>query len=139
MKRIAVALLTTSMLMTAASSGFAISTTGIEEAFVDAVGSCGPSSKVAGSLGSSEDPTVKIALRDALIIEAADDAAVVAGSNKAHSDCIRKELTARGLSDDDMSALPYCVKNDWPSPFTSLGVCVQSHSRLEAALRKKAQ
>ncbi|MGC1193097.1 MAG: hypothetical protein WA861_21120, partial [Candidatus Binatus sp.] len=61
-----------------------------------------------------------------------------AGSNKAHSDCIRKELTARGFSDDDMSALPYCVKNDWPSPFTSLGVCVKSHSRLEAAMSKKA-
>jgi hypothetical protein len=139
MKRIAVALLTTSMLMTAASAVFALSTTGIEEAFVDAVAACGPSSSVAGSLGKSEDPTVKIALRNALIIEAADDAAGVAGSNKAHSDCLKKDLTTRGLSEDDLSALPYCVKNDWPSPFTSLGVCVQSHSRLEAAMRKKAQ
>lgn len=137
MKRIAVALLTTSMLMTAATSGFAISTTGIEEAFVDAVGTCGPSSKVAGVLGASSDPAVKIALRNALILEAADDAAVVAGSGKEHSDCLRKELTARGLSNNDMDALPYCVKNDWPSPFTSLGVCVQSHSRLEAAMHKK--
>lgn len=141
MKLIAVALIATSMLITAAGVGFAkdLSTVGLEEAFVDSVGTCGPSSKVAGLLGESNDPAVKIALRNALIIEAADDAAVVAGANKPHSDCIRKELTARGFSDDDMSALPYCVKNDWPSPFTSLGVCVQSHSRLETALRKKAQ
>lgn len=137
MKRIAVALLTTSMLMSAASAGFALSTAGLEEAFVDAVGTCGPSSKIAGLLGESNDPAVKIALRNALIIEAADDAAVVAGSSKEHSDCIRKELKARGYSDNDLEALPYCVKNDWPSPFTSLGVCVQSHSRLEGAMKKK--
>ncbi len=139
MKRFAVALIATSMLFTAAGVGFAkdLSTVGLEEAFVDSVGACGPSSSVAGLLGKSEDPAVKIALRNALIIEAADDAAVVAGANKAHSDCIRKDLTARGYSDNDMAALPYCVKNDWPSPFTSLGVCVQSHSRLEAAMNKK--
>jgi hypothetical protein len=137
MKRFAVALITTSMLMSAVSVGFALSTTGIEEAFVDAVGTCGPSSNVAGSLGKSEDPTVKIALRNALIIEAADDAAAVAGSSKAHSDCIRKDLTTRGMSADEMSALPYCVKNDWPSPFTSLGVCVKNHSQLEGLLNKK--
>ncbi len=138
MKRIAVALIATSMLMTAVSVGFAkdLSTVGIEEAFIDAVGTCGPSSNVAGSLGKSDDPQVKIALRNALITEAADDAAAVAGSNKAHSDCIRKDLTSRGLSDNDMAALPYCVKHDWPDPFTSLGVCVKSHSRLEAALKK---
>src|SRR5208337_1669703 len=69
---------------------------------------------------------VKIALRNALITEAADDAAAVAGSNKAHSDCIRKDLTARGYTDNDMAALPYCVKHDWPDPFTSLGTCVES-------------
>jgi hypothetical protein len=137
MKRFAVALITTSMLMSAASVGFALSTTGIEEAFVDAVGTCGPSSNVAGSLGKSEDPAVKIALRNALIIEAADDAASVAGSSKAHSDCIRKDLTTRGMSSDEMNALPYCVKNDWPSPFTSLGVCVKNHSQLEGLLNKK--
>jgi hypothetical protein len=137
MKRFAVALITTSMLMSAASVGFALSTTGLEEAFVDAVGTCGPSSNVAGSLGKSEDPAVKIALRNALIIEAADDAASVAGSSKAHSDCIRKDLTTRGMSSDEMNALPYCVKNDWPSPFTSLGVCVKNHSQLEGLLNKK--
>ncbi|HEY6300991.1 MAG TPA: hypothetical protein VIW95_15235 [Candidatus Binatus sp.] len=137
MKRFAVALITTSMLMSAASVGFALSTTGIEEAFVDAVGTCGPSSNVAGSLGKSADPAVKIALRNALIIEAADDAASVAGSSKAHSDCIRKDLTTRGMSSDEMNALPYCVKNDWPSPFTSLGVCVKNHSQLEGLLNKK--
>ncbi len=138
MKRIAVALIATSMLMTAVSVGFAkdLSTVGIEEAFIDAVGTCGPSSSVAGSLGKSDDPQVKIALRNALITEAADDAAAVAGSNKAHSDCIRKDLTSRGLSENDMAALPFCVKHDWPDPFTSLGVCVKSHSRLEGALKK---
>ena len=56
MKRFAVALITTSMLLSAVSVGFALSTTGIEEAFVDAVGTCGPSSNVAGSLGKSDDP-----------------------------------------------------------------------------------
>ena len=139
MKRVAVALIATSMLMTAVGAGFAkdLSTTGLEEAFIDAVGTCGPSSNVAGSLGKSEDPAVKIALRDALIAEAADDAAGVAGSNKAHSECIRKDLTSRGYTDNDMAALPYCVKHDWPSPFDSLGVCVKSHSRLEGALNKK--
>ena len=139
MKRVAVALIATSMLMTAVGVGFAkdLSTTGLEEAFIDAVGTCGPSSNVAGSLGKSEDPAVKIALRDALIAEAADDAAAVAGSNKAHSECIRKDLTSRGYTDNDMAALPYCVKHDWPSPFDSLGVCVKSHSRLEGALNKK--
>jgi hypothetical protein len=138
MKRIAVALIATSMLMTAVSVGFAkdLGAVGIEEAFIDAVGTCGPSSNIAGSLGKSEDPQVKFALRNALITEAADDAAAIAGSNKAHSDCIRKDLTSRGLSDNDMAALPYCVKHDWPDPFTSLGACVKSHSRLEGAMKK---
>ncbi len=138
MKRIAVALIATSMLMTAVSVGFAkdLAPFAIEEAFIDAVGTCGPSSNVAGSLGKSEDPAVRIALRDALITEAADDAAAVPGSGKAHSDCLRKDLTSRGLSENDMAALPYCVKHDWPDPFTSLGVCVKSHSRLEGALKK---
>ena len=137
MRRIVVALITIGMLMGTVSVGFALSTAGLEEAFVDAVGTCGPSSKIAGSLGASEDPAVKIALRNALIIEAADDAALVSGSGKEHSDCIRKELKTRGYTDNDMEALPYCVKNDWPSPFTSLGVCVQSHSRLGGAMKKK--
>jgi hypothetical protein len=139
MKRIAVALFATSMLMTAAGVGFAkdLGAAGLEEAFIDAVGTCGPSSNVAGSLGKSDDAQVKIALRNALITEAADDAAGIAGSNKAHSDCLKKDLSARGLSDNDMAALPYCVKHDWPDPFTSLGTCVKSHSRLEGALNKK--
>ncbi|MGB8684441.1 MAG: hypothetical protein WCD12_16265 [Candidatus Binatus sp.] len=139
MKRFAVALIATSMLMAVASVGFAkdLSPVGIEEAFIDAVGTCGPSSNIAGSLGKSTDPQVKIELRDALITEAADDAAGVAGANQAHSDCMKKDLSARGYSDNDMSALPYCVKHDWPDPFTSLGTCVKSHSRLEGAMNKK--
>lgn len=138
MKRIAAALIATGILMTAVGVGFAkdLSTVGLEEAFIDSVGTCGPSSKVAGSLGKSEDPQVKIALRDALITEAADDAAGVAGSNKPHTDCLKKDLSARGYTDNDMAALPYCVKHDWPDPFTSLGVCVKNQSRLEGVLNK---
>jgi hypothetical protein len=138
MKRIAVALIATSMLMTAASVGQAkdLTSTGIEEAFIDSVGTCGPSSNVAGALGKSTDPQVKIALRNALITEAADDAAGVAGANQPHSDCLKKDLASRGFTDNDMAALPYCVKHDWPDPFTSLGVCVKSHSRLEGAMKK---
>ena len=138
MKRLGVALIAGSMLLSAVSVGFAkdLSTVGLEEAFIDSVGVCGPSSNVAGSLGKSDDPQVKIALRNALITEAADDAAGVAGSNKAHSDCLKKDLSARGYSDNDMAALPYCVKHDWPDPFTNLGQCVKIHSRLEGALKK---
>ncbi len=134
MKRIAVALIATSILMTVVGAGLAneLSVTGLEEAFIDAVGTCGPSSNVAGALGKSDDPQVKIALRNALIAEAADDAAAVAGANQPHSDCLRKDLSVRGYNNDEMSALPYCVRNDWPDPFTSLGICVKSHSRLEA-------
>jgi len=64
MKRFAVALIAASILMTAVGVGFAkdLSATGAEEAFVDAVGVCGPSSNIAGSLGKSNDPQVKIAL-----------------------------------------------------------------------------
>jgi hypothetical protein len=139
MKRIAAALIATSFVMTAVGVGFAkdLSTVGLEEAFIDSVGTCGPSSYVAGSLGKSEDPQVKIELRNALITEAADDAAGVAGSNKPHTDCLKKDLAARGYTDNEMAALPYCVKHDWPDPFTSLGVCVKNHSRLEGVLNKK--
>jgi hypothetical protein len=139
MKRIAVALIATTMLMMSAGAGFAkdLTTFGLEEAFIDAVGTCGPSSNIAGSLGKSSDPQVKIELRDALITEAADDAAGVAGANQPHSDCMKKDLSARGYSDNDMAALPYCVKHDWPDPFTSLGTCVKNHSRLEGVMNKK--
>ena len=173
MKRFAVALIMTSMLMTAAGVGFAkdLSATGAEEAFVDAVGVCGPSSNIAGSLGKSEDPQVKIALRNALITEAVydvgedergvlfaeaflpggisqcdphrqdqdkADAAGVAGANKPHAECLKKDLTARGYTDDDLGALPYCIAHDWPDPFTGLGQCVKSHGRLEGAINKKS-
>ena len=110
---------------------------GLEEAFVDGVANCGPSSSIAGALGKSKDPGVQAALRNALIQEAADDAAGVGGGSKDHSDCIQKELTNRGYTPQQLAALPYCVKNDWPSPFTSLGTCVQNHAKLEAGLNKK--
>ncbi|HUO68507.1 MAG TPA: hypothetical protein VMV37_13275 [Gammaproteobacteria bacterium] len=138
MKKMAIALVSSGLLMAAVSLGFAkeLSTTGLEEAFIDAVGTCGPSSSVAGSLGKSSDPAVKIALRDALIVEAADDAAGVPGANASHSECMKKELSGRGYSAAQEAALPYCVKHDWPDPFTSLGQCVQSHGRLEGAMTK---
>ena len=138
MKRIAVALIATSMLMATAGVGFTkdLSTAGLEEAFIDAVGVCGPSSNVAGALGKSTDPQVKIALRNALITEAADDAAGVSGANQPHSDCLKKDLSARGYTSDEMASLPYCAKHDWPDPFTSLGICVKNHSRLEGAMKK---
>ena len=139
MKRFAVALIATSILMTAVGLGFAkdLSSTGAEEAFVDAVGVCGPSSNIAGSLGKSNDPQVKIALRNALITEAADDAAGVAGANQPHAECLKKELSTRGYTDEELGALPYCITHDWPDPFTGLGQCVKSHGRLEGAITKK--
>jgi hypothetical protein len=139
MKRMAIALVSSGLLMAAVSVGFAkdLTSAGLEEAFIDAVATCGPSSNIAGSLGKSTDPAVKIALRDALIVEAADDAAGVPGSNAAHSDCIRKDLSGRGYTAAQEAALPYCVKHDWPDPFTSLGTCVQSHGRLESQLNKQ--
>ncbi len=138
MKKMAIALVSSGLLMAAVSLGFAkdLTSSGLEEAFIDAVGTCGPSSSVAGSLGKSTDPQVKIALRDALIVEAADDAAGVPGANAAHSECMKKELSTRGYSAAQEAALPYCVKHDWPDPFTSLGQCVQSHGRLEGAINK---
>ena len=138
MKKMAIALVSSGLLMAAVSLGFAkdLTSSGLEEAFIDAVGTCGPSSSVAGSLGKSTDPQVKIALRDALIVEAADDAAGVPGANAAHSECMKKELSTRGYTGAQEAALPYCVKHDWPDPFTSLGQCVQSHGRLEGAINK---
>jgi hypothetical protein len=138
MKRIAIALLSSGLLLATVGLGFAkdLTSSGLEEAFIDAVGTCGPSSSIAGSLGKSVDPNVKIALRNALIVEAADDAAGVPGSNPTHSDCIKKDLASRGYSAAQEESLPYCVKHDWPDPFTSLGQCVQNHARLEGALGK---
>ncbi|HKF28095.1 MAG TPA: hypothetical protein VKB29_02640 [Candidatus Binataceae bacterium] len=114
-----------------------LTSAGLEEAFIDGVADCGPSSTMAGALGKSKDPGVQAALRNALIVEAADDAAGVAGGSKEHSDCIQKELTGRGYTSQQLAAVPYCVKNDWPTPFTSLGICVASHAKLEAGLNKK--
>ena len=117
MKRIAVALIATTMLMAAASVGFAkdLGTVGLEEAFIER-GVCGPSSNVAGALGKTTDPQVKIALRNALITEAADDAASVAGANQPHADCLKKDLSGAQIIQRQMASLPYCVKHDWPDP-----------------------
>jgi hypothetical protein len=111
-----------------------LTTTGLEEAFVDAIGSCSPSSAVAGALGKSGDPAVRRALRDALIIEGAD-AAAGNTSNKALEACIQKELKTRGYTDTQMAVLPECAKRDWPDPFTGLGSCVSLRAR-SAALQK---
>jgi len=139
MKGLGLGILSGLLLISMARPGFAkdLTSAGLEEAFIDGVANCGPSSSVAGALGKSRDPGVQAALRNALIVEAADDAAGVAGGSKEHSDCIQKELTGRGYTSQQLAALPYCVKNDWPTPFTSLGVCVAGHAKLEAGLNKK--
>jgi hypothetical protein len=139
MNRFYVALIAGVLLTGMTSLAFAkgpLGSTGLEEAFVDAVGACGPSSAIAGALGHSNDPAVQIELRDALITEAADDAAGVAGSNKGHADCMQKFLEGRGYSKIEMDVLPHCVKRDWPGPLVSLGVCVQNRARMEAGLKK---
>jgi hypothetical protein len=106
------------------------STFGLEEAFIDAVGNCGPSSTAAGALGKTSDPAVQIALRNAEIIEAADAAAGVPGSSKALQDCMQKFLNGRGYNKSQMTVLPECTKQDWPSPFTSLGQCVHARGKM---------
>jgi hypothetical protein len=82
------------------------------------------------------DPGVRHALRDALIVEAADDAAGIAGANKSHSDCMRKDLLASGYSNVELSVLPDCVEHDWPEPLDYVGRCVARRSRLESKMRK---
>ena len=138
MKRIAIGMLSGVLLLALAGIASAkdLTSAGLEEAFVDGVANCGPGSSIAGALGKSKDPSVQAALRNALIIEAADDAAGVGGGAKEHADCIQKELTSRGYTSQQMAALPYCTKNDWPSPFTSLGTCVQNHAKLESGMKK---
>lgn len=138
MKRIVLGILSGVLLIGLAGVASAkdLTTAGLEEAFVDGVANCGPSSTIAGSLGKSKDPGVQAALRNALIVEAADDAAGIGGGAQAHADCIQKELTSRGYTSAQLSALPYCVKNDWPSPFTSLGTCVATHAKLESSMKK---
>jgi hypothetical protein len=116
----------------------ALTTTQLEEAFVDALGSCGPSSLIAESADKTLDPGVRHALRDALIVEAADDAAGIAGSNKSHSDCMRKNLQASGYSDVELSVLPDCIEHDWPEPLDNLGQCIAGRSRLELKMKKAA-
>lgn len=138
MRRFIIAVISLSIVVGMAGYAAAADTsTTLEEGFINAVGACGPSSNVAGSLGKSEDPAVKLALRDALIIEAADDAAGAPGANAAHSECIKKQLAGAGYDAAQMAALPYCTKHDWPDPFTSLGVCVKNHAKLDAAMGKK--
>jgi hypothetical protein len=116
----------TSMAMAADSS------TTIEEAFVDAVGTCGASSKVSSLLATTKDPGLMRALRYAVIVEAADDAAANPGSDKAHSDCVRKELRARGVTVSQLSVIPECVGSDWPDPLDNLGTCVSNHAKMAA-------
>ncbi|HVA78126.1 MAG TPA: hypothetical protein VNF27_09535 [Candidatus Binataceae bacterium] len=114
-----------------------LSSTGLEEAFIDAVGTCGPSSNIAGAIGKSADQAVQMALRRALFLEAADDAAGVAGKNASHAECLQKELSGRGYTAEQMDALPDCVSQDWPGPLTSLGDCVKAKTRLSEGLKKK--
>ena len=97
MKRLALGILSGILLISLArlASAKDLTSAGLEEAFIDGVADCGPSSSMAGALGKSKDPGVQAALRNALIVEAADDAAGVGGGSKEHLDCIQKELTGR--------------------------------------------
>ena len=106
----------------------------IEEAFVDALGDCGASSIAAASVNKTNDPGVRHALRDALIVEAADDAAGLGGGAKEHTDCIQKQLRSRGITAAEMSVMPDCVEHDWPEPLYSLGQCVTDRARLDTGM-----
>ncbi len=117
-----------------ASAATTVSPTKVEEAFVDALGDCGASSIAAGTVTKTNDPGVRHALRDAVIVEAADDAAGLGGGAKEHSDCMQKELKSRGITSAEMAVMPDCVEHDWPEPLDSLGQCVQSRARMEAGL-----
>ena len=113
--------------------------TSVEEAFVDAVGSCGGSSKVSSLLATTKDPGLMRALRYAIIVEGADDAAAIPGSDKSHSDCIRKELRARGVTTSQLEVIPDCVANDWPEPLDNLGTCVVHRARLTGGAASSAK
>jgi hypothetical protein len=128
MSRLALALLLATILLSTTRQSAADQTTtfGLEEAFVDAVATCGPSSSAARVIGKNSDPAVQIALRNAEIIEAADAAAEVPGSSKPLEDCRQRFLTGRGYNKSEMTVLPECTKQDWPSLFTSLGQCVHA-------------
>jgi hypothetical protein len=133
MRKITLGILSLAILFATANSSAAAdltSTFGLEEAFVDAVANCGPSSSAAGALGKTADPAVQQALRNAEIIEAADAAAGVPGSAKSLQDCMQKFLTGRGYNKSQMTVLPECAKQDWPSPFTSLGECVHDRGKM---------
>ena len=111
--------------------------TAVEEAFVDAVGSCGGSSKVSSLLAVTKDPGLLRALRYAIIVEAADDAAGIPGSDKGHSDCLRKELRGRGVTVSQLDVIPDCVTSDWPDPLDNLGSCVSHRAKLSAGGAEK--
>src|SRR5271170_5698243 len=126
MKRLSMLMCCAVVLALGATMVAADTSSTIEEAFVDAVGNCGGSSKVSSLLATTKDPGLLRALRYAIIVEAADDAAAVPGADKGHSDCVRKELRARGVTVSQMSVIPDCVANDWPEPLDSLGQCVSN-------------
>jgi hypothetical protein len=130
MKRVSMLLCCAVVLTLVATIAAADTSTSIEEAFVDSVGSCGGSSKVSSLLATTKDPGLTRALRYAIIVEAADDAAATPGSDKAHSDCVRKELRARGVTVSQLAVIPECVGSDWPDPLDNLGTCVANHAKL---------
>lgn len=130
MKRLAILICCAAALALTTGMAAADPSSSVEEAFVDAVGSCGASSKVSSLLATTKDPGLQRALRYAIIVEAADDAAAVPGSDKTHSDCVRKELQARGVTVSQLAVIPDCVANDWPEPLDSLGTCVVHRAKL---------
>jgi hypothetical protein len=130
MKRISMLICCVAVLALGATMAAADQSSSVEEAFVDALGSCGGSSKVSSLLATTKDPGLMRALRYAIIVEGADDAAAVPGSDNGHSDCIRKELRARGVTTSQLEVIPDCVANDWPEPLDNLGTCVVHRAKL---------
>ncbi len=139
MKRFSVLVCAVVLALGATIAAAADTSTSVEEAFVDAVGSCGGSSKVSSLLATTKDPGLLRALRYAIIVEGADDAAAVPGSDKNHSDCIRKELRARGVTTSQLEVIPDCVANDWPEPLDNLGTCVVHRARLTGGAASSAK
>ncbi len=69
------------------------------------------------------------ALRYAIIVEGADDAAL-AGSTRPTAIASARKLRARGVTTLQLDVIPDCVANDWPDPLDNLGTCVVHRARL---------
>jgi hypothetical protein len=60
-----------------------------------------------------------------------------AKGSKEHSGCVQKQPSGRRCRLQQLTTRPSCVKNAWPTPFTSLDLSVASHAQLEAEFNEK--